>query len=874
MSRRSSIAKGSESADEVSSDAEVVEKKDDQTIFVAVRVRPLWHSEQADGYTDICRAMDKVVIVMDPAYGKDNQDYLRVNRTREKAYSFDFVADSDVGQQQLYDCTAFRLVDTVINGLNASSMAYGATGAGKTFTMLGTERDPGIFVRTVHDLYEQIRHNSGTVYRVSLSYLEVYNENIRDLLNPGNLAALELREDPIKGVMVSGITETATSSAKEIMKLLVRGNMNRTVEPTSKNETSSRSHAVLNIVVEQQPRRADTCTTIKVGKLSLTDLAGSERATVSDNRGARLVEGANINRSLLALANCINALAARKTSHVPYRDSKLTRLLKDTFGGNCKTVMIANISPASNQFEETTNTLKYAHRARSIKTKISATIKNVDSHISEYKRIILSLQAEVLELKAQLGQEASARPRLPMVSEARSGDDEARSLAHELEEVFSEAEQLALRTLELEEGLQGSRIEAAVKLAELKAQSQAICDLNESSASTVQLSNEAHAELTLEFEQAMTKKSELLSVIQQRVMESQDTRTLLRQRIESMATKTSRKDLLLQFRNRCLQLENSELTARLKMRDRLTTRLFNMQMQGSVSELSDLATSSYSVTLQQTPELGLATPSRVSEAAASHNANASGSMAESKGVHGKVEVGTAAGDAPLIVLPPLLSSSAVVAHNLEKSVPANAPPSHPKEFLPDIKDKSKGAKRAVEPLREKPRSNRISDSSISPKPERQPRSSSRERWQADRDARQSRQSPAQALEKRSRVAHPLSVKHKENNPYLRAVDSRSHSANAAQRRAWAYAAQPSNKASRPKPTSADQTRRDRFAAVSPAKDSMLPPYRRSASRDRDVTNSQNMRNSSGSRESPSTRSTRGHRRISSDPDSGSRTPRR
>mmetsp|Transcript_33863 Transcript_33863/g.30666 ORF Transcript_33863/g.30666 Transcript_33863/m.30666 type:complete len:179 (+) Transcript_33863:174-710(+) len=178
------------------------------------------------------------------------------------------------------------------------------------------------------------------------------------------------------------------------MNLLFLGNRRRTTEATNANQTSSRSHAVFQIVVTSTPHTKNISMETTTGKLSLIDLAGSERGTVTENRGIRLREGAKINRSLLALANCINALGdkSKKGFFVNYRDSKLTRLLKDSLGGNCKTVMIANISPASSQIEETINTLKYANRAKNIRTKMVSNKKMVSIHVAEYKNIINDLR--------------------------------------------------------------------------------------------------------------------------------------------------------------------------------------------------------------------------------------------------------------------------------------------------------------------------------------------------------------------------------------------------------------------------------------------------------------------------------------------------
>ena len=212
-------------------------------------------------------------------------------------------------------------------------------------------------------------HASETLFDVSLSYLEVYNENIRDLLDPcSNKNSLELREDE-NGVIVHGLSSHSPLNAEEVLEMMMQGNERRMRAPTEANAVSSRSHAVLQVKIRQRAKITGMNTSWISATLSIIDLAGSERASVTKNRGERLLEGANINRSLLALGNCINALASssgNKKQHIPYRDSKLTRLLKFSLSGNCKVVMIANVSPSPIHAEETHNTLKYANRAKNV----------------------------------------------------------------------------------------------------------------------------------------------------------------------------------------------------------------------------------------------------------------------------------------------------------------------------------------------------------------------------------------------------------------------------------------------------------------------------------------------------------------------------
>mmetsp|Transcript_1193 Transcript_1193/g.1938 ORF Transcript_1193/g.1938 Transcript_1193/m.1938 type:complete len:1119 (-) Transcript_1193:206-3562(-) len=378
-------------------------------ILVAVRVRPiLKHDVIKNG---IVRVLDaKVVIIMDPSH--DKNDVLRGKRSREKQYAFDYVFEPGSSQQSVYNHTSKFLIQGVLDGYNATVFAYGNTGAGKTHTMIGSKAEPGIMVRVMNDLFHYSEKNGkrdGVAFKITVSFLEVYNENIKDLLSDVE-EYLDLREDPIAGPMVAGITEVETKSSEEIMNLLHTGNQRRTQQATAANEVSSRSHAVLQVVVECKDRAPGTVANIKVGKLSLVDLAGSERAANTKNSGKRLVEGANINRSLLALGNCINALGEKghKGNFVPYRDSKLTRLLKDSLGGNCRTVMIANISSAESSFEETLNTLKYANRAKNIKTNVQRNVLNVNHHISEYVSLITNLRSEIKVLKDQISSQAAA----------------------------------------------------------------------------------------------------------------------------------------------------------------------------------------------------------------------------------------------------------------------------------------------------------------------------------------------------------------------------------------------------------------------------------------------------------------------------------
>lgn len=326
----------------------------------------------------------------------------RTTRFREHRFVFDKLFDEGTSQEDVYYNTTKPLLDSVLDGFNGTVFAYGATGCGKTHTISGTLEEPGIIFLTMKELFERIDDLKDTkLIDVSLSYLEIYNETIRDLMQPDNGGKLlTLREDASKRINVGNLTSHKPQSVEDVMDMIIIGNRNRTSSPTEANATSSRSHAVLQINVTQKNRTADVKEDHTFATLSIIDLAGSERAAATKNRGERLHEGANINKSLLALGNCINALCdARRRNHIPYRDSKLTRLLKFSLGGNCKTVMIVCISPSSHHYDETLNTLKYADRAKEIKTKVSRNQHSLNRHVGSYLKMITEQKQEIEELR-------------------------------------------------------------------------------------------------------------------------------------------------------------------------------------------------------------------------------------------------------------------------------------------------------------------------------------------------------------------------------------------------------------------------------------------------------------------------------------------
>lgn len=288
-------------------------------------------------------------------------------------------------------------------------MAYGVTGAGKTHTMFGdmcgnqsltnTNNEKGICMYAVDYLFSKINNEVDKMFTIKISYLEIYNEQVLDLLTtkPTN-EGIMIVEDPAKGVLVPDLSEIIVKNSNQVYNYIVKGNARRTKGSTGQNQISSRSHAILEINIEQCGKNIEKGD-ILVSKMLLVDLAGSEKG--GKEKGIRREEGANINRSLLALGNCINILSdkTRMTTFVPYRDSKLTRLLKDSLGGNIATIMIACVSPSPLTYEETHSTLKYASSANKIEKKVTKNFKEIAQSTTQYREMISSLRAEITHLK-------------------------------------------------------------------------------------------------------------------------------------------------------------------------------------------------------------------------------------------------------------------------------------------------------------------------------------------------------------------------------------------------------------------------------------------------------------------------------------------
>ncbi|XP_003943123.1 chromosome-associated kinesin KIF4A isoform X1 [Saimiri boliviensis] len=322
----------------------------------------------------------------------------------DKSFTYDFVFDPSTEQEEVFNTAVAPLIKGVFKGYNATVLAYGQTGSGKTYSMGGTytaeqENEPtvGVIPRVIQLLFKEIDKKSDFEFTLKVSYLEIYNEEILDLLCPSReKSQINIREDPKEGIKIVGLTEKTVLVALDTVSCLEQGNNSRTVASTAMNSQSSRSHAIFTISIEQT-KKSDKNSSFR-SKLHLVDLAGSERQKKTKAEGDRLKEGININRGLLCLGNVISALGDdKKGGFVPYRDSKLTRLLQDSLGGNSHTLMIACVSPADSNLEETLNTLRYADRARKIKNKPIVNIDPQTAELNHLKQQVQQLQVLLLQ---------------------------------------------------------------------------------------------------------------------------------------------------------------------------------------------------------------------------------------------------------------------------------------------------------------------------------------------------------------------------------------------------------------------------------------------------------------------------------------------
>ncbi|KAG7509049.1 kinesin KIF3C isoform X1 [Solea senegalensis] len=432
--------------------------KSSESVKVVVRLRPLNRKEESNGPAG-------GIVQMDLGLG---QVILRNPRATasepQKTFTFDGVYDANSKQRDLYDESVRPLIDSVLAGFNGTIFAYGQTGTGKTYTMQGAWMDPekrGVIPNAFDHIFTHIsRSQSDRQYLVRASYLEIYREEVRDLLDPnhGTARALELRERPETGVYVQDLTSCVCKSIKEIEEVMNVGNQERAVGATDMNEHSSRSHALFLITVECSQPGPDGRKHIRVGRLNLVDLAGSERQAKTGVQGERLKEAAKINLSLSALGNVISALADGRSSHVPYRDSKLTRLLQDSLGGNAKTVMVATLGPAPQHYDETLTTLRYANRAKNIQNQPRVNEDPKDALLREFQNEIARLRAQLNHRKWRSKQKKEQVEGDGDESWERDGDEETEDEELEVEKDAEDYVKLEEQRLEREtEAIRGDQ---------------------------------------------------------------------------------------------------------------------------------------------------------------------------------------------------------------------------------------------------------------------------------------------------------------------------------------------------------------------------------------------------------------------------------
>ncbi|XP_014054140.1 kinesin-like protein KIF3A isoform X2 [Salmo salar] len=385
-------------------------------VKVVVRCRPLNQKERSMGH--------KQAVSVDENRGTITVNKLETTHEPPKTFTFDTVFGPDSKQLDVYNLTARPIIDSVLEGYNGTIFAYGQTGTGKTFTMEGVRAVPelrGIIPNSFAHVFGHIAKAEGdTRFLVRVSYLEIYNEEVRDLLGKDQMQRLEVKERPDVGVYIKDLSGYVVNNADDMDRIMTMGHKNRSVGSTNMNEHSSRSHAIFTITIECSEKGVDGDQHVRMGKLHLVDLAGSERQGKTGATGQRLKEATKINLSLSTLGNVISALVDGKSTHVPYRNSKLTRLLQDSLGGNSKTMMCANIGPADYNYDETISTLRYANRAKNIKNKARINEDPKDALLRQFQKEIEDLKKKLQEGEEISGSEGSGS------EEMDEGDDEGR----------------------------------------------------------------------------------------------------------------------------------------------------------------------------------------------------------------------------------------------------------------------------------------------------------------------------------------------------------------------------------------------------------------------------------------------------------------
>ena len=441
-------------------------------MLVAVRTRPLSKSEQEDSNFNTISVPEKDIIKlsMPTEYIPDDMsgiflagEQIKILKLKEITYEYDFVFGENSTQEEVYENTTASLIKQVVEGYSAMIMAYGATGSGKTYTMVGKGEKVGLMIRAIRDLFNFVNSQQDKVYNIKITYIEVYNEILKDLLSDKK-TSIEIRTDPNKGVIIQGAECIKVNSETEAFKLINSGNKRRTEKQTERNKYSSRSHAVLQIYLEIQEQTNMTNnyqnfnTDISFGKLYLVDLAGSEKTTSTGNNKS-LVETGSINKSLLALSKCINLIVTQNKKFIPFRESKLTRILQEPLSGNGRIVLIATLSPAILNFDETLFTLQFANRAKCMKIHMKKNVLENDKEIIEkYEDYIKNLREEINEVENEIAEqkniEAIEQEETEEKNEENKENEKVNKIEKEMAEHFKEEIDLRKKIIDEEEQLE------------------------------------------------------------------------------------------------------------------------------------------------------------------------------------------------------------------------------------------------------------------------------------------------------------------------------------------------------------------------------------------------------------------------------------
>ena len=370
-------------------------KDKSESVKVVVRCRPLGNKEMEEQRECIVNVDMNACFI---------QVYNPQNIKEIKSFTFDHTYDWRATQELIFNQTALPILESIMEGYNGTIFAYGQTGTGKTYTMEGNdnEKDKGIIPRSIDWIFNNIKNYPAQQFLVRVSFVEIYNEEVRDLLSKVKRQKLNVREKD-KVFYVENVTVIQAENSKMTLDIMKSGRVNRATGATKMNPGSSRSHSIFSITVESSTTDEAGEAHYKVGKLNLVDLAGSERQSKTESTGERFVEATKINLSLTCLGSVINKLVSGKQQYIPYRDSKLTMLLQDSLGGNTKTVMIANVGPADYNYDETLNTLWYASRAKKIKNKPRINEDPKDALLRQYQEEIELMKKKLLAMgKADL----------------------------------------------------------------------------------------------------------------------------------------------------------------------------------------------------------------------------------------------------------------------------------------------------------------------------------------------------------------------------------------------------------------------------------------------------------------------------------------